>query len=87
MSTFSAMYAIQCMCCAIHALLSDWSNRSMALAAQTLRGGRVKLQSIMVPETEYTHQEKVRSRKAFYQKCFIPGIPPRVPEQAPASIT
>ena len=29
--------------------------------AQTLRGGRVKLQTIMVPETEYTHHEKVMS--------------------------
>ena len=28
---------------------------------QTLRGGRVKLQTIMVPETEYTHKEKVSS--------------------------
>ena len=29
------------------------------LCKQTLRGGRVKLQTIMVPETEYQHTEKV----------------------------
>ena len=61
MSTSSAMYALQCMCCAIHALLFDQSSQMIARAAQTLRGGRVKLQTIMVPETEYTHHDKVCS--------------------------
>ncbi|CAL5229455.1 g12781 [Coccomyxa viridis] len=30
----------------------------LLMRQQTLRGGRVKLQTIMVPETEYTHKEK-----------------------------
>ena len=40
---------------------------------QTLRGGRVKLQTIMMPETEYQHTEKVallRSDSGVTCACY-----------------
>ena len=51
-------------------------------AAQNRRGGRVKLLSILLPETEFNHKDKVICRHPFgatsYIRCCVGTTQPRV---------